>query len=520
MGRDNQTEGKSYWKRCVWAVVILAVLIVNYNFLSDHMSSNNSFIRDFQLQEDVVEKYKEPAVSGIFYSANPDELNRDLGKYLKASYKHNVRKPKILIVPHAGYKYSAQVAAAAYGELLKYKDVFSNVVIIGPAHYAPIKGMALPNYSSFKTPLGNVAVNQEQVASLLNNSLFAYNNKAFSKEHSIEVQLPFLQKILQKFQIIPILYGDITAQELADALRVFINDENTLLVFSADLSHYYKAERAEEIDAHTARMIDLGNAGLDKEMSCGAEGINAALLLAKDMQMSAKLLDITHSGKISGNMDKVVGYGAWSFGEDEKEQNKTEIEQEVLNLKNFASIYGQDLLNIAEQSLKAAVTGEGYEVSRKDYPDVLFDKGASFVTLTKNGKLRGCIGSLMPRNAIADDVAKNIRKAALEDKRFEPVVGEKLKDLEIAISFLTNYEKIEFTTEEDLLNQIVQGTDGVVLRDGNRQGVFLPSVWSEFKDKKEFLENLKLKAGLAPNYWSEKIKIYRFRTVEIKRDEN
>ena len=520
MGRDNQTEVKSYVKRVIWAVVILAIIIVNYNFLSEHMSSNNSYIRDFQLQEDVVEKYKEPAVSGVFYSANPDELNRDLGKYLKTSYGRNVRKPKILIVPHAGYKYSAQVAAAAYGELLKYADNFSNIVIVGPAHYVPINGIALPSYNYFKTPLGKVELNTVMISSLLSDKLFAYNDKAFEKEHSIEVQLPFLQKVLRNFKTVPMVYGNVSPQKLADALSVFMNDENTLLIFSADLSHYYKAEQAEEIDAHTARMIDLGNAGLNKEMSCGAEGINAALLLAKEMQMSAKLLDITHSGKINGDMEKVVGYGAWSFGEEEKEKNITGLEQEVLNLKNFASIYGQDLLKIAEQSLRAAVNGERYDVSRKDYPDILFDKGASFVTLTKNNQLRGCIGSLMPRNAIADDVAKNAKKAALEDNRFAPVAGNELNDLAIAISFLTNYEKIEFSTEEDLLRQIVQGTDGIVLRDGNRQGVFLPSVWSEFKDKKEFWENLKLKAGLSPKYWSDKIKVYRFRTVEIKRNEN
>lgn len=520
MGRDNQTEVKSYFKRITWTVVLLVVLVVNYSFLSEHMSSNNSFIWDFQLQEDVVEKYKEPAVSGVFYSADPDELSRDVGKYLKATYGGGGRKPKILIVPHAGYKYSAQVAAAAYGELLKYADDFSNVVIIGPAHYVSIDGVALPSYNYFKTPLGMVKLNTEMMASLLNDKLFAYNDKAFEKEHSIEVQLPFLQKILQKFTLVPIVYGNVAPQRLAEALRVFMKDEKTLLVFSADLSHYYKAERAEEIDAHTARMIDLGNAGLNKEMSCGAEGINAALLLAKEMQMSAKLLDITHSGKINGDMEKVVGYGAWSFGVEAKEKNMTRLEQEVLNLKNFASIYGQDLLKIAEQSLKAAVNGEDYGVSRKDYPDVLFDKGASFVTLTKNNQLRGCIGSLMPRNAVADDVAKNAKNAALEDSRFEPVTSNELNDLAIAISFLTNYEKIKFTSEADLLRQIVQGTDGIVLRDGNRQGVFLPSVWSEFKNKKEFWENLKLKAGLSPKYWSDKIKAYRFRTVEIKRDEN
>ncbi len=520
MDRENKKEVKGYFRRIMWISILLVVIWFNYDFLSDYTSSNNALIRDFQLQEDVVEKYKEPAVAGVFYAENPDELNRDLGKYLKSVYERNERKPKILIVPHAGYKYSAQVAAAAYAELLKYANDFSDVVIVGPAHFEDINGAAVPRYEYFKTPLGKVMVNQEKISELLNNRLFSYNNKAFAKEHSIEVQLPFLQKILTNFKVIPVVYGKIEPQNLAEMLKIFLDDEDTLLIFSADLSHYYKADDAEEIDAHTARMIDLGNAGLNKEMSCGSEGINAALLLAKEMQMNAKLLDITHSGKISGDMERVVGYGAWSFGEESDEKQKTKLEKEVDALKKFASIYGQDLLKIAEQSLQAAVLGKNYSIVRGDYPEVLFDKGASFVTLTKNGKLRGCVGSLLPRSAIADDVAKNARSAALEDSRFAPVESSELKDLVVAISFLTDYEKIDFVNEEDLLEQIIQGTDGVVLRDGNRQGVFLPSVWGEYKTKKEFLEGLKLKTGMSPKYWSDKIKVYRFRTVEIKRDEN
>ena len=520
MDRDNEKEKKNYWGRILWGGILIALICLNYNFLMEHMSSNNAFIRNFQLQEDIVEKYKEPAVAGVFYSANPDVLHNDLGKYLQSSYERNERKPKMLIVPHAGYKYSAQVAATGYGELLKYANDINNVVIIGPAHYVPINGIAVPRYEYFKTPLGNIPVNQEKISELLNNRVVAYNNKAFTKEHSIEVQLPFLQKVLKNFKIIPVVYGKIEPQQLADILRVFLDEDNTLLVFSADLSHYYKADEAEEIDAHTARMIDLGNAGISREMSCGAEGINASLLLAKEMQMNVKLLDITHSGKINGEMERVVGYGAWSFGEEQLDKTANKLEQEVESLKNFVKIYGQDLLKIAETSLNSAVNGEEYHVSRKDYPDILFDKGASFVTLTKGGKLRGCIGSLMPRTAIADDVAKNTYKASVEDSRFAPMTVGELKDVSISISFLTDYERIKFENEDELLEQIVQGTDGIVLRDGNRQGLFLPSVWGEFKDKKEFLENLKLKAGMSPAYWSDKIKAYRFRTVEIKRDEN
>lgn len=168
-----------------------------------------------------------------------------------------------------------------------------------------MKGAALPMHDYFKTPLGNIPLDKQKISELMDNQLFKQDNKPFVKEHSIEVQLPFLQKVLKNFKIVPVVYGQVEPQQLADALSVFLDDEKTLLIFSADLSHYYKAEDAEVIDAHTARMIDLGNANLDKEMSCGAEGINAALILAKKMQMHAKLLDITHSGNVSGDLDRL-----------------------------------------------------------------------------------------------------------------------------------------------------------------------------------------------------------------------
>ena len=164
--------------------------------------------------------------------------------------------------------------------------------------------------------------------------------------------------------------------------------------------------------------------------------------------------------------------------------------------------------------------GKKYAPSRQDYADVLFDKGAAFVTLTKKGELRGCIGSLIAGRAIALDIAANAYAAALEDVRFPAVKAEELPDLSFSISLLTDYERLHFKNEEDVLKQIVSGKDGLVIRDGDRQGVLLPSVWEQIPDKREFLNNLKIKAGLSPVYWSDKVKIYRFRVVEIKADEN
>jgi AmmeMemoRadiSam system protein A len=149
----------------------------------------------------------------------------------------------------------------------------------------------------------------------------------------------------------------------------------------------------------------------------------------------------------------------------------------------------------------------------------MFDKGASFVTLEKNKELRGCIGTIVPHTAISHDIARNTYKAALEDDRFEPVTEEELKDISIHISLLTDFERIRYLTEDDLLEQVIAGTDGLIIRDGNRQGLFLPAVWEKIPDKKTFLRELKIKAGISPSYQNNKIKIYRFRTVGVENED-
>ena len=140
--------------------------------------------------------------------------------------------------------------------------------------------------------------------------------------------------------------------------------------------------------------------------------------------------------------------------------------------------------------------------------------------MEKDGELRGCIGSLLPAQAVADNVAQNAYAAAMEDSRFSPVKPEELGKIKISISLLTGFEAVNYKSEEDLVSQLVKGVDGVILRDGNRQGVFLPAVWKQLPDPQAFLNNLKIKAGMSPSYWSNRIKVYRFRVVEISKDEN
>lgn len=522
MGKDSDIDYGRIVHYILIAIVAGALLWLNYCNFQEHISSNNALINNYSPKEDEMAKYRNPVVAGLFYSSDAQSLSEDVENYLKTENRMSSYQPQILIVPHAGYRYSATAAAKAYASLRNFSDKIRNVILVGPSHRVAFDGVAAPSVDYFKTPLGSVALNREIIQEMHSQSGVRILDKAHAQEHSLEVQLPFLQKVLKKFKIIPLVYGNVRAEEVAKVLNPYLHREDTIIVISADLSHYYDYETAKALDKITADLVARNEADVDEHLSCGAIGINAALILAKENNFRPEMLDMINSGDTAGDKDSVVGYGAWSFEKNKETEPQTELEKEVANLKSFTENYGETLLNIAEQSVREAVIEHRkYSPARDDYDNALFDKGAAFVTLTdKNGDLRGCIGTIVPNQGIAKDVAGNAYRAAMEDNRFSPVSEKELDGLNISISFLTGFERIRYMDEADLLTKINQDIDGIILRDGNRQGVFLPSVWIQLPQKQEFLNNLKIKAGISPSYWSNKIKVYRFRTVEIKKDEN
>lgn len=500
------------------AIIVIILLWLNYCSLHNSVSSNNALINNYTPKVDEMAQYRNPVVAGLFYPADTKQLSEDVDVYLGKDIALPKYQPQILIVPHAGYQYSAVAAAKAYAQLKNFSGKIRNVILVGPSHKVAFEGIAAPSIDFFKTPLGDVPLNKNMIAEMG----VKISDAAHAKEHSLEVQLPFLQKVLKNFQIIPLVYGQVTPEILAETLKPYLGRPDTVIVISADLSHYYNYETAQALDNMTAEMVAQKQAEIEEHMSCGAIGINAALILAKVNNLRPEMLDMLNSGDTAGDKNNVVGYGAWSFSENKQSEPENKgLEAEVENLKTFVDTYGQELIKIAKNSLNYAVDKDKFSPSRNDYDDVLFDKGASFVTLTKkNGDLRGCIGTIVPNQGIAHDVAANTYAAAMEDGRFKPLQPEEVKDLDISISLLSGFERISYTDEKDLLSKINKDIDGVIIRDGNRQGLFLPSVWKQLPDKQEFLNNLKLKAGMNPTYWSNKIKVYRFRTVEIKDNEN
>lgn len=504
------------WRYILSAIVIIFILLLNFYFIRDYVASNSNQVKDYSLQDEDINPIREAAVAGLFYPADVYQLEQDIKGYLQMTAPRLGRRPHIMIVPHAGYVYSAEVAAKAYQQLLPFANDIKKVIILGPSHRVMLNGVGLSTASDFKTPFGKIKVAKEINEKLAQSTLFNYNDKAHKHEHALEVQLPFLQKTLNNFTIIPMVYGKIDNKILAQALLPLIKQNDTLLIVSADLSHYQDDTNAKQTDSQTAQMVASG-IPIDEHRSCGAIGINTAMIIAKELGLKPQLLDMANSGDVSGETDKVVGYASWVFaGAPAPEEELSPLEQEVKNISNFARHNHQSIVQIVKKSLENAVLEKKYKPSREEYPNVLFDKGAVFVTLKSDNKLRGCIGSLLPTKAIALDLASNAYLAAMEDKRFSPLTLKELDNISFSVSILSGYEQIRFKNEKDLLNMIVPQKDGLVLRDGDRQGVFLPSVWEQFSTPDKFLNNLKIKAGLSPSYWSDNVKIYRFRTVEVK----
>jgi len=257
---------------------------------------------------------RSPAVAGTFYPAEPGRLAADVRGYLAAAEPLVLGFPlRILVVPHAGHMYSGPVAATGY-RLLEGIDALQRIVMIGPSHFAPFSGLALPGVEYLETPLGMVAVDVECADVAGTNALVIDSAAAHRQEHSLEVQLPFLQIVAPGVPIVPLLTGAVEPDEAADAVAALI-DDSTLLLISSDLSHFYDAATARRLDATTAESIRrLDPAALDREAACGRTGIQIALHLARRYGYEADVLDLRNSADTAGHPQRVVGYGTFAFG--------------------------------------------------------------------------------------------------------------------------------------------------------------------------------------------------------------
>ena len=262
-----------------------------------------------------METVRPPAVAGSFYPASPARLRREVEERLAAASRVEAVAPQALIVPHAGYAFSGPVAATAYAHLARTRPDVRRVVMLGPSHFARVDGLALPGAEALGTPLGPVPVDAEGEARARRHASVADSPAAHAREHSLEVQLPFLQVTLPEASVVALLYGGTSPEQVSPLIEEFLGEAGTLVLVSSDLSHYLPYEAARRKDEATARAItDLYPSALDEGSACGLAGVQALLLAARGRGLAATCLDLRNSGDTTGDHERVVGYGAFSLG--------------------------------------------------------------------------------------------------------------------------------------------------------------------------------------------------------------
>ncbi len=440
------------------------------------------------------------AVAGLFSPGEPRALAAEVESLLAASGEPSPRLgfPKALIVPHAGYMYSGPVAARAYDELVAARGTVRRVVVLGPVHRVPVRGLAVPGAQAFATPLGAIPIDFQAIASVRDLPQVVQSDAAHALEHSLEVQLPFLQKQLGDFSLVPFAVGMASVHEVGEVIERLWGGRETLIVLSTDLSHYHAYDEARRIDGATVSRIARLAEDLDHDEACGATPLNGLLAVAKRKGLGVRLLGACNSGDTAGGKDRVVGYSSFALDEPAARVSADEA--------------GPTLLQLARSAVEARLLGSSRTV---DAP-WLAQPAATFVTLTRDGRLRGCIGSLRAARPLGLDVAENALGAAFGDPRFPAMSAGEWRGVRVEVSLLSTPKSLAFADEDDLLAQLVAGDDGVILEAEGRRATFLPQVWESIPDKRQFLRELARKAGLPAEVRLARCSVSRYRVAKWK----
>lgn len=448
---------------------------------------------------------RQAVYAGQFYPKTADELTSLIRGYTERAPKTPLTVPagsrlKALILPHAGYIYSGWTAAHAARVI--GNQSFQKIIIMGPDHRVGFTGCAVSDVSAYTTPLGQVPLHPDAATLRQHHGdLFKSITQSDALEHSIEVELPFLQYFLRNFSFIPIVMGAGDTKQYTDAISEIV-DSQTLIVVSSDLSHYLPYEQASAVDGETLRhILDRNAEFLSKhpDRACGTIPLSVLTRLALERDWTPILLHYSNSGDTAGPRDRVVGYAAIAYFENTLPSPQSLKGNDVMEKEHGDILLKLARKTIAErlrlpfpdgESLSPALENQAFSVPR-----------GTFVTLTKNHQLRGCIGNLTADRPLREGVQENASHAAFDDPRFPPLSKDEFKDIVIEISLLTEPQKLEFTDSEDLLNKLRPGVDGVILRKGPYSATFLPQVWDQLPDKTAFLSHLCAKAGLSADEW-------------------
>ncbi len=462
------------------------------------------------------EEVRKPAVAGSFYPGDNKTLSRQVGDYLSKAVKEEVAGEIVALVsPHAGYMYSGLVAAHAFKVVEGMK--FDAVVILAPSHRFPFQGASVYDLGGYETPLGVLPIEKELCQKLKSESnLIQVLPRAHSQEHSLEVQLPFLQEVLGKFSLVPMVMGSQdyhSCEAVGKAIAQTVKGKRVLLVASTDLSHYHPYDRAVQLDRiilddiqafdaqKLSRDLDSG-----KGEACGGGPVVAVMVAAKELGANrAKVLKYMNSGDVTGDRSGVVGYGAAVFFRNSGALKKEPDRRKPGISLGLTEEEKKTLRQVAQSAIEGRLKGEKPSKVHLAGEQLRENRGA-FVSLHKHGQLRGCVGSIQPNRPLYQVVEEMAMAAAFDDSRFSPISAAELKDLDLEISVLTPLQRVEEVGEIEV------GKHGLYIKKGFYGGLLLPQVATEYKwDRVKFLEETCRKAGLPKNAWREKgTEIYLF----------
>lgn len=450
---------------------------------------------------------RKPVCAGSWYDSNPDALSLQLERCLLQAETTAPTEGIIgLVAPHAGYVYSGQIAAHAY-RLVHGKD-YDTVIIIGTAHHYGFRGCSIYPKGGYETPLGVAEIDEILASEISKVSGYKFIPKAHAEEHSVEMQVPFIQKVLPEAKIVPIVMGTpskITILSLAAAFSKTLSGKKVLIVASTDLSHFFPKEKANTVDTETLSLMEsMDTDTIIKKMEqrenimCGGGPVAAVLLYAKQVGApKVEILKYADSSQVGGDETRVVGYMAAAVYAGENATPSFSLSSDEKT----------SLLQIARETLERYVRNNEVYHPETDNPKFLSKRGA-FVTLKKKGELRGCIGFIEPVLPLHQTIVQATIYAASKDTRFPPVSPSELKDIELEISVLTPFKKIDDPREVDV------GKHGLIIAKGNRRGLLLPQVPVENRWSREmFLQQTCQKAGLPRDAWRSGAEIYTFEAI-------
>lgn len=469
---------------------------------------------------------RKPSVAGQFYPRASEKLRKTCQYYLQQAGPRKLNsRPIGIIVPHAGYVYSGRIAAIGFNEIKSYE--YDAIIILAPSHMQAFSFASIYSGDYYETPLGKLKVDKALCNNIAAQCKYARISSKGHKissnrrgEHSIEVEIPFIQIVQPEVPIVPILFGTLdysVIEELGEALRKISKENNILIVASSDLSHYHSYSEANKIDKKLISSLQNFEPlyfyqGIKnrKYEACGAAPITTLLYTTKSVNsQNIHILEYANSGDIKGaDKSRVVGYlSAVITQENNKKINKGTSSMNEQKKQELSTKDKKFLLDIAYKSIKAAVTNSGKpDPDPATIPETICQERGAFVTINKKGKLRGCIGYVMPVKPLWKAVREMAESAAMKDPRFPAIQEDELEDIEIEISVLTVPEKIEN------IEDIEVGKHGLIIKRGFQQGLLLPQVAVDHNwDRNEFLKYTCRKAGLPMDAWNERdtdIKIF------------